>query len=236
MSFPEFYLVFADIFLAMHVALSPYISGVHLALRSIGPMASKRTGSKDTDGSATGAAVEQMFACLLIYEDGKLFLDKDINLKWKEVNEAFAGTFEEDFEHYQVYVNIHKSGLYQIACRYPAFPCADIIHSIVSHIGPETMTLSSVSGTKLATFWAQDYDDIYQMSKLVIIMETPFNLPRGSANSRDILKNCVKELARFKMTPNQIYKMKILWKEYQYMVIFACQLCGQESTKTFPQS
>jgi len=89
-----------------------------------------------------------------IYQDTKLYLDKDIKLKWQEVNEKFAGTYGEDLEDCQVYMNIHKSRLYQIACRYPAFPCADMIHWIVSHTGLETMTLSNVSGTKLATFWA----------------------------------------------------------------------------------
>ena len=148
-----------------------------------------------------------MSTCLPIYEDTKLFLDKDIKLKWQEVNEAFAGTFREDLEDFQVYVNIHKSGLYQIACRYPVFPCTDMIHWIVSHIDLETMTLSSVSGTKIATFRAQDYDEMYQMSKPVTIIKTPFNLPSSNANSRDILKNWVKDLARFRMTPNQIYKM-----------------------------
>lgn len=102
-----------------------------------------------------------MSACLPIYEDTKLFLDKDIKLKWQEVNEAFAGTFREDLEDRQAYVNIHKSGLYWIACRYPAFPCVDMIHWIVSHTVPETMTLSSVSEMKLATFWAHDYDEMY---------------------------------------------------------------------------
>jgi len=38
--------------------LSPDISGVHLPLSSVGSMDSKRAGSKDTDGSAIGAAVE----------------------------------------------------------------------------------------------------------------------------------------------------------------------------------
>ena len=118
------------------------------------------------------------------------------------VNEAFAGTFAEDLENRQVHVNIHKFGLYRIACRYPAFPCTDMIHWIVSHTDPKTMTLSSVSETKFATFWAEDYDEMYQMSKPVTIMEIPFNLPSSSANSRDILKNWVKEPARFRMTPN----------------------------------
>lgn len=125
---PEFAFVLVDRFLAMHVTLSPDLSSVHPPLISIGSMASKISGSKDTDGSAVGAVVEHVFARLPIYEDTKLFLDKDINMKWQEVNEAFTVTFGEDLEDHQVYVNIQKSGLYRIACRYPAFPCADMIY------------------------------------------------------------------------------------------------------------
>ncbi len=65
-------------------------------------------------------------------------------------------------------------------------------------------------------------------------METPFSFSSNNANFRDILKNWVKDLAKFRMTPNQVYKTKILWKAYQYLVIFACHLYGQESTDTFP--
>ena len=46
---------------------------------------------------------------LLIYEDNKLIIDKDIKLKQKEVNDAFSGTFGEDLEDHQFYVNIQKS-------------------------------------------------------------------------------------------------------------------------------
>lgn len=98
------------------------------------------------------------------------------------------------------------------------------------------MTLSSVSGTKLATFWARDYDEMYQILEPVTIMTPPFSLPNSKANSTDIMKEWVNELAHFGMTRNQIYKTKILRKAYQYLVIFACQLSGQESTETFPQS
>ena len=75
---------------------------------------------------------------------------------------------------------------------------------------------------------------MYHFPKPMITMETPFSIPSSNANSSDILKSWVKEPAKFRMTPNQIYKMKILRKAYQYLVIFACCLYGQESTKTFP--
>lgn len=66
----------------MSVATTLGIIGVHLSLRSTGTMASKREGSKDTVGSATGDAIEQMCMSLPIYEDTKLFIDIDIKMKW----------------------------------------------------------------------------------------------------------------------------------------------------------
>jgi len=74
------------------------------------------------------------------------------------------------------------------------------------------------------------------MFDLVRVMSPPFSLPNNKANSRDILKDWVKEPAHFKMTTNQIYKTKILRKGYQYLVIFSCRLSRQARTKTFPQS
>jgi len=119
----EFALVFTDRFLAMHVTLSLDLSGVHPPLSSTRSMAVKKARSKDTNRSAIGAAFEKVSSSLPIYEDTKLFVDKDIKLKWQEFNDSFAHTFGEDLEGCQVYMNIQKSSLYQIACRYLAFPC-----------------------------------------------------------------------------------------------------------------
>lgn len=91
------------------------------------------------------------------------------------------------------------------------------------------MTSSNVSGMEIATFRAQEYDEMYHISKPIIIMETPFSIPNSNANSRDILKNLVKEQAIFRMTTNQVYKTKILRKVYQYLVIFSYCLYIQES-------
>jgi len=84
---------------------------------------------------------------LPIYEDTKLLIDKEIKIKWQDINNIFLGTFDENLEERRVYVNIHKSRFYQIACKYLKFPCTNMIQWIVSHIDPETMVLSSVSGT-----------------------------------------------------------------------------------------
>lgn len=115
-------------------------------------MASKRVGSKDTERITIRAAVERVSTSLKIYEDTKLIVNKDIKLKWQEVDDAFVGTFGEDLKDYQVYVNIYKSYLYWIAFRYPVFPCVDMIHWIVSHTDPETMTLISINEMNISTF------------------------------------------------------------------------------------
>jgi len=44
-------------------------------------MASKRADSKDIVGSETGGAVEQVSMGLLVYEDTKLVLERDIKIK-----------------------------------------------------------------------------------------------------------------------------------------------------------
>lgn len=98
MSLLKLALDFTERFISMHVALSPYIIGVLPPLSNSGSMASKRAGSKDTKGSAPGVTIERMFTSLLNYEDAKLIVDKDIKLKWQEVNYAFAVTFWEDLE------------------------------------------------------------------------------------------------------------------------------------------
>ena len=96
---------------------------------------------------------------LPMYIETHMFIEKDIKITWQGINTIFAGNFEENLEDRQVYVNIHKSGLYKVACRYPAFFCAYVIHWIVSHTDPETMVLNNVNGIELATFNAKDYQD-----------------------------------------------------------------------------
>lgn len=76
-------------FLAMSVVMSPAIAGVHPSLRSTTTMASKRVGSKETIGSATGDAVEQVSMSFLVYEDTKLFIYRVIKMKWKYMNDTF---------------------------------------------------------------------------------------------------------------------------------------------------
>ena len=65
---------------------------------------------------------------LPVYAGTQLFIEKDIKITWQEIKDIFVGSFKEYLEDRQVYVNIHKSGLYRVACKYPAFRYVDIIH------------------------------------------------------------------------------------------------------------
>lgn len=185
----------------MIIDLPPGITGVHQSLISIGTKASKRVGSKDTIESTTGDVIEQVSVSLPIYEYTKLFIYKEIKITWQGINDIFSGTFEENLEDRRLYVNIHKFGLYWVACRYLTFPCADLIHWIVSHTDLETMLLSSVSGTKLATFTAENFQEMYHLLQLVNEIAALFTHPSSSANSRDILKSWVRDSSKFRMGP-----------------------------------
>jgi len=66
--------------------MSPGIVGFRPSLSHTCTMASKRAGSKDTFGSETGDAVEQVSMGVPIYEDTKLVIDRDIKMKWQDIN------------------------------------------------------------------------------------------------------------------------------------------------------
>ena len=51
---------------------------------------------------------------LPIYADTQLFLEKHMKITLQEIKDIFAGSFKEDMEDWQVYVNIHKVGLYKV--------------------------------------------------------------------------------------------------------------------------
>lgn len=177
-------------------------SVVEKSLSSTSIMVSKRVGSKENIERSTGDMVEQVPINFPIYADTQLFVEKDMKITWEEIKDIFAGTFNEDLEDRQVYINIHKSDLYRVACRYPAFPCVDIIHWVVSHTDPEMMTLSNTSGTHFSTFRSEKYHQMYHFPQSVNYMNALLFTPNNNVNSRDILKRWVKEPSKFRTTPN----------------------------------
>lgn len=95
------------------------------------------------------------------------------------------------------------------------------------------MTSSSVSGIKLASFKVENYQQMCHVPHLVKCMDTCFYATHNFVNIRDIVKHWVNGSSKLRMTPNHVYKTKSLRKAYQFLIIFACQLYGQEITKTF---
>ena len=75
---------FTDIFLAMSVSMYIGIKGVHLSLDITITMAFKRGESKDTIESTTWVAAKQVSMILPTYEDIKLFMDKDIKIRYRQ--------------------------------------------------------------------------------------------------------------------------------------------------------
>lgn len=96
-----------------------------------------------------------------MYTNTHLFIQKDIKITWKDITNTFSGTFKENMDDWQVYVNIHKLGLFKVACRFPVFPCVYMIPWIVSHADPKTMVLSSVNGEIFSSFWMEHYHGIH---------------------------------------------------------------------------
>lgn len=109
-------------------------------------------------------------------------------MTWQHNKDDFAKDFEVDLKDRRVYLKIQQSGLYKVACRDPTFPCADVISWIVSHIDEKTMTLSSVSRQKLATFLEEDYQHMYHLFELVEHMDSLFYATHNYMNTRDIVK------------------------------------------------
>lgn len=73
----------------MRVSLSTAIIVVCPSLSSTNIMVSNRSRSNDTIESETGDVVEQVSMILPFYEDTKLFIDKEIKMKWQDINDNF---------------------------------------------------------------------------------------------------------------------------------------------------
>ena len=70
-----------------------------------------------------------------VHTKKNILIKKEINITWQDINTIFLEKFEENLEDQQVYVNIHKSGLYKVACKFPMFHFANVI-LLGSHPNP----------------------------------------------------------------------------------------------------
>jgi len=165
-----------------------------------------------------------------------MFVEKESDITWEKVNEIFwARTFKVDLEYQYVYVNIQKLGLQRIACRYLAFLCAYIVSWILPHANPKTIPLNSDTRQRLASFLVQKYHLMYHLPELKFLMDSYFYVKTKCLNTKDIVKEWVKEPTKFCSTPTNTYKTKYLRSYYHLLIFLCCRIYYQQSTETFPK-
>jgi len=64
-----------------------------------------------------------------------------------------------------------------ISCRFPTFPCEDIVSWILSHTYPKTMTLNSANRQRLDSFLTVDYHLMYHFPKPESLMDSSMLKP-----------------------------------------------------------
>lgn len=92
------------------------------------------------------------------------------------------------------------------------------------------MTLSSANGKNLATFRAEEFQQMYHLLESVKHMDSLFYATHSYVSARYIVKHWVKYLLKFRQMPTHVYNTKSLRKTYQFLIIYACIIYGQEST------
>jgi len=93
------------------------------------------------------------------------------------------------------------------------------------------MTLSSVSGQRLASYLAHDIHLLYHLPNREGYMDSHFYAFTIYFNTKDVIKTWVKEPTKFRQTPTNTYKTRSLKKVFQYLILLCYQIKGQKSTK-----
>jgi len=144
-----------------------------------------------------------------------------------------AKIFKEDLEDQHVYNIVKKSGLHRVSCKYPTFPCENVISWIVSHIDVKTITLSSNSVWNLATFLVVYYRHMYHFLEPEKLMDSHFYATNSYVGTKYVVEIWVKEPSKFRQAPTNIDKTKYLMRAHQFSIILDCRIYGQPSTETF---
>lgn len=176
-----------------------------------------------------------MLVNLPVYVDTHLFIEKGTTLTWKQIKDIFVEEFKEELEDRQVYLNIY---------------CQDYTRFHVGTQSSHVWTLSyGLSHTQIQRLWHwlvpirwifpplgwrnfniciiylsrwSTWTNFSMLPTTLWTLETSSNIGRW-----------VKEMSRFRQTPNHVYKTKYLRKAYHFLIIFACRIYGQESTIFF---
>ena len=74
--------------------------------------------------------------------------------------------FVEDLEDVHAYINIKKSRMHRIACRFLIMPCAKVIEWIITHMDDSHLMICSESGSQLTTYYGEDMQTYYKIQRV----------------------------------------------------------------------
>lgn len=91
--------------------------------------------SKEIWGESDDKPLEVTKSNIPIYVDIECFTEKMTNVTWSKIYNMFMqDTFPKDLEDVHAYININKSRIHGIACKYLVMPCVEAIQWITIHI------------------------------------------------------------------------------------------------------
>lgn len=91
-----------------------------------------------------------------IYANTHCFVDKTIEVTWSNIYNTFMKEkFPEDLEDVHAYINIKRSKIHKIECKFPVLSCIEAIEWIILHMDYSHLVLRNESGDYLATYYGE---------------------------------------------------------------------------------
>ena len=95
---------------------------------SVGDMPPCKVTSKELSEASTDETSKVTRPNVSIYADTQCFIDKGTQVNWRKINNTFMqDRFPGDVEYLHGYINIKKSKMHRITCRFSVIPCAKVI-------------------------------------------------------------------------------------------------------------
>lgn len=73
--------------------------------------------------------------------------------------------FLKELKYVNEYINIKKSRMHKVSCRYLVMPCVEAIEWFITHMDDFHLVLCSESGSDIATYYGDDMQTYYKMIK-----------------------------------------------------------------------
>lgn len=127
-------------------------------------------------------------------------------------------TFLEDLEDVHAYINIKKSRIHKITCRYLVMSYTKVVECIITHMDCSHHVIRSESGSHLATYYGEDMQMYYKMLKSNEYANNSFYTRWTTLNTTNVIKKWSWELAKFSHRPLAVYPTKLLRDIYQHLI------------------